>query len=254
MKTILSRLARTTPARWYLPNKLTRMQLIQHAIDELGARCYLEIGVDRGEAFCAVRAAVKIGVDPVPAQPAVAIEVQQPGVSYEAMTSDDFFARRAPDLLAAGVDVVFVDGLHTYDQTLRDVTNALRHLNDGGVIFVHDCLPASTDEARVAPTYQEARRLNGPGWNGLWTGDGWKAIVSIRSGHAAGQACVLNCDHGVGVVYKSDEQATLSLTAAQIDALDYEVLARDPERLLGLSRPVRLKTILRTLRKARRAA
>lgn len=251
---LLTRLIKRTPLRWYLPDKLTRMQLIQYAIDTLGARTYLEIGVDEGLPFSVVRAPIKIGVDPIPAQPLVQTELQRQGSSYFAITSDEFFDQHAPKVLATGVDVVFVDGLHTYQQTYRDIRNALRFLNPGGVVLVHDCLPASADEARVASSYEEVRRLNGPGWSGAWTGDGWKAIVAVRSGHTPAQACVLNCDHGVGVICEGRGPAPLSLSLAEIDALDYDTLSQDPGRWLGLSRPAQLRNILDGLRRRRGAA
>lgn len=247
----LSHLARTDPLRWHLANKLTRMQLIQYALDGLAARTYLEIGVDEGQTFCAVRVPSKIGVDPVPPHPAVAAEIQQPGARYFATTSDEFFARDAPSVLAAGVDVVFVDGLHTYDQTFRDISHALPYLTPGGLILVHDCLPVSEAEARPAPTYDEARRLNGPGWNGLWTGDGWKAMVAVRAGLAPGRGWVLNCDHGVGVVYRATGGRQLALTAAEIDRLDYRALIEAPAHLLGLSAPDRLRAVVAALRRER---
>ncbi len=253
LKPFLSRLVRATPLRWYLPNKVTRMQLIQHAIDTLSARTYLEIGVDEGQTFSIVRAPIKVGVDPIAPRPAVVIEITRPGSTYFATTSDEFFERHAPQVLASGVDVVFIDGLHTYGQTYRDVQNALRILNPGGVILVHDCLPASAAEARVAPTYDEAWRLNGPDWSGLWTSDGWKAIVAVRSGHQPGQACVLNCDHGVGVVHNGGGPAPLALTLPEIDALEYDTLAAAPEKLLGLTLPAQFRTILDRLRHDRTA-
>jgi hypothetical protein len=252
LKRVLSKLARTDPIRWYLRDKLMRMELLQYAIDRLGARTYLEIGVDEGQSFCAIKAPVKLGVDPVAPRPAVALEMTKRGVTYFQQTSDVFFAESAPMALPSGVDVAFIDGLHTYGQTFRDIKNVLQHLNPGGVILVHDCLPASVEEARVAESYDEAWRLNGGGWSGLWTGDGWKAIVAVRAGHAPGHGFVMRCDHGVGVVYKSVEPALLMLSASEIDRLEYGALAADPERLLGLSRPNRLRSVISRLRSERR--
>ena len=247
MKSLLSKLARTDPFRWYLPNKLMRWQLVQHAIDTLAARTYLEIGVDEGESFCAIEVPMKIGVDPVSAKPAVARALTEPGTSYFQVTSDEFFEKHAAAALPDGVDVVFVDGLHTYGQTDRDITNALRHLRPGGVILVHDCLPASAEEACPAPTYEEARRMNGPSWNGLWTGDGWKAIVAARAGLSGNaRACVLNCDHGVGLVWREGgaPPERLSLTREDIAKLDYASLMASTQILLGLCRPSRLRSVL----------
>lgn len=248
---LLSRLVRQTPLRWYLPNKVVRQELIQLSIDRLAARTYLEIGVDEGQSFCAVDVPVKIGVDPVAPMPAVARELEKPKVSYHAMTSDDFFASAAPQQLAAGIDVAFVDGLHTYGQTYRDICNCLKYLNPGGVILVHDCLPASADEARVAESYEAAASVNGPGWNGLWTGDGWKAITAIRAGHQDVEAAVINCDHGVGVVHRRATRS-LPLSVADIDRLAYEDLVADPSRLIGLQRPIYLLQTLRQLSSARK--
>ena len=138
--------------------------------------------------------------------------------------------------------------------TYRDVRNALKVLRPGGVILVHDCLPASAQEAVVVPSYEEARRINGPGWNGAWTGDGWKTIVSVRSGHLAAQACVVNCDHGVGIICEGPGRPPLSLSLAEIDALDYYALAVNPKKWIGLCRPAQLQTILRELRKTRKIA
>jgi hypothetical protein len=248
---LLSRLARETPLRWYLPNKVTRQDLIQRSIDALGARTYLEIGVDEGQSFCAVNVPSKVGVDPVAPMPAVVRELDKPNVSYEAMTSDAFFESTARQRLTSGVDVAFVDGLHTYGQTYRDICNCLNYLNPGGVILVHDCLPASAQEARVAATYEEAARLNGPDWNGLWTGDGWKAITAVRAGHQDVEAAVLNCDHGVGIIHRGANRAGVRLSPAEIDALEYRDLAADPARLIGLRRPRYLLDALRRLRAAR---
>jgi hypothetical protein len=198
-----------------------------------------------------VRVARKIGVDPIAPRPNVEAALKRPGAQYLATTSDEFFERHAAAQLPLGVDIVFIDGLHTYDQTYRDVRNAFKVLRPGGVILVHDCLPTSAQEAVVAPSYEEARRINGPGWNGAWTGDGWKAIVAVRSGHLPAQACVLECDQGVGIIFEGPGRPPLSLSLAEIEALDFCTLAANPEKWIGLCRPAQLQAILRELRKTR---
>jgi hypothetical protein len=92
LKTLLSRLIRATPARWYLPN-VYRMHLIQHAIDTLSAGTYLEIGVEEGHTFSVVGVARKIGVDPIAPRPNVEAALRRPGAQYFATTSDEFFER-----------------------------------------------------------------------------------------------------------------------------------------------------------------
>ena len=244
LRATLSLLIQRTPLRWHVRNKISRMDLIQHAVDRLHAVRYLEIGVADGTCFCAVRVAEKIGVDPVPPQPAVVRALAKPGVSYHAMTSDEFFAHSAPAALAGGVDVVFIDGLHTDDQAYRDCVNALRYLSPGGVILLHDNLPTSAAEACPAPSFEEAWRRNGPDWSGLWTGDGWKAMVRVRALHPDARACVLDSDHGVGVVWVAPGGRQVALSSAAIDALTYDDLVADPRRLLGLRAPAYLDEVL----------
>ena len=38
-------------------------------------------------------------------------------------------------------DVIFVDGLHTFEQCRKDVINSLNFLNLGGYLFIHDLIP-----------------------------------------------------------------------------------------------------------------
>jgi hypothetical protein len=152
--------------RWRLSNCVSRKEVIQRVVDILGGQRYLEIGVDEGACFCAISASEKIGVDPVPAVPLVIAETTKPGVHYFALTSDQFFEKAAPEALAGGVDVVFIDGLHTYQQAYKDCINALEYLNQGGVILLHDCLPTAEEEARAAGSYEDAKRINrGSNWN-----------------------------------------------------------------------------------------
>ncbi len=228
------------------------MELVQRAIDGLGAQSYLEIGVDQGECFSTVRAAMKVGVDPVPPRPAVVREIARPGASYFAMTSDAFFANEAPQVLAGGVDVALIDGLHTYAQAYRDITNVLGHLNSGGLILVHDCFPATAAQAWPAESHEQAWAHNGPDWDGYWTGDTWKAMVAVRSWHADCDARVLHCDFGVGLIHRAPNQSGLRHTPESITALTYADLAADPQFLIGLCAPARFRTVLRELAKARR--
>ena len=207
----LSEIVRKSPLRWHFTNKVTRMEVIQRSIDTLRARRYLEIGVKDGTCFCSLTAPEKIEVDPIAPQPAVALEMQKPGVKYFALTSDEFFTKVAPQVLARGVDVVFIDGLHTFQQAYRDCINSLQYLNPGGLIILHDCLPNSEASAMPAKSYEQAWKINGPNWDGFWMGDVWKAIIVLRTLHADLRACVLNCDFGMGLVYAASSDFARSL-------------------------------------------
>ena len=64
-----------------------------------------------------------------------------PGVEgIREVGSDDFFRDDGRTW-----DAIFIDGDHMRPQTDRDVINAMRVLNDDGLIFMHDTYPPNTD-------------------------------------------------------------------------------------------------------------
>ena len=162
---------------------MTRIDVVRSALASISGRTYLEIGVKDGECFDAVDAETKVAVDPrIRVPPSVQLVVPQgapgeAGAFYFRMTSDDFFAGPARRL--APYDVVFVDGLHTYEQSYADVLNALAVLADPGVVLVHDCNPVS--EAAAAPTLHAAART--PGYTG-----GVERRACTRRSSASGRA------------------------------------------------------------------
>ena len=100
-----------------------RAEVIQTAVDRLPAKTSLEIGVNLGETFTSVNAAVKIGVDPCDIAECVKREVEVGKAQYFQMTSDEFFLQNAHVLAKTGINVAFVNGLHTYEQCLVDSGN-----------------------------------------------------------------------------------------------------------------------------------
>jgi hypothetical protein len=161
------------------------------------------------------------------------------------MTSDSFFATQSRYLLKYGIDVCLVDGLHTYEQAVRDILNSLSHLKKGGVILVHDCNPDSALMARPAFGIEELIRLGIPNWDGRWSGDVWKAIVHLRSLRNDVQAFVLDCDTGVGVVTRDETKELLPYTKADIRNMTYDFLAANRAALLDLRPPERFDEFLR---------
>ena len=142
---------------------------------------YLEIGCASNLLFDSVMAAHKTGVDPVS------------GGTHR-QTSDDFF-RDHPD---ARFDVVFIDGLHLYDQVRRDLVNSLRSVRKGGWIGLHDLLPRDWIEEHVPP-------LSTAGW----TGDGWKVAFELIASPDV-DFRLLAIDHGVGVLRVLADQPRLA--------------------------------------------
>ena len=88
------------------------------------------------------------------------------------------------------VDICLVDGWHTYDCAIRDLTCAYDLLADGGVLIVHDCLPAS--EQIASPTWV----------SGLWCGVSYRAYLDFVLPRHDLDYCTVNIDHGCGVIFK----------------------------------------------------
>ena len=157
-----------------------RISLVNRLVADNPGGDYLEIGCASNLLFDAVMAARKVGVDP------------QAGGTHR-MTSDAYF-RDHPE---ARFDVVFIDGLHHYDQVHRDVVNALKATRPGGWIGLHDMLPRDWIEEHV-PQISTSR----------WTGDGWKVAFELIASPDV-DFRLLAIDHGVGVVRVLKEDARI---------------------------------------------
>ena len=226
---------------------MNRIEAVQRALRGRRKPAYLEIGVSRGSAFRHIGADEKIAVDPafkLSARSRRLAEVKARATHYFETTSDAFFANEADFLESRGIDVALIDGNHTYEQVVLDVENTLQYLRDDGVILLHDCNPTRASIACPATSFADFLAQNR--WRDLlartlylppWSGDVWKAIVHLRSTRKDLRITVLECDFGVGIVRKGLPESRLSYSPQEIEALSYQDLAADRERLLNLKPP-----------------
>jgi hypothetical protein len=140
------------------------------------AKSYLEIGVDDGGTFFNVDVEKKTAVDPVfkfnPEDHAAH------GINYYEMTSDAFFAQISDP--SDRYDLIYLDGLHTFDQTLRDFCTTLSLSHSKTIWLIDDTHPHSI--ASAASTIKKSklyRRLFRDS-NRAWYGDVYKAICAIH--------------------------------------------------------------------------
>lgn len=179
---------KTVTINWGLQ---TRCQLLQHLIDSCNYRSYLEIGCDRNQVFDHIALSDKTGVDP------------QRGGTVR-MTSDEFFAEQSRSW-----DLVFIDGLHEYQQVSRDVANAWSRLAQGGTIVIHDMLPTRSCQTGPAPEEK------------YWLGDVWRLGFDLAASPLDFR--ILTLDFGCGIIRKNHAQDwSVASDIAQHDWAFYE--------------------------------
>ena len=157
-----------------------RWDLIEYLIKKNNYKNYLEIGCDKNQLFSKVNIDNKIGVDPVSG-------------GNVRKTSDDFFKKNKSNF-----DIVFIDGLHTYEQVKKDILNSVNCLLDEGIILVHDCMPDSLGKQAV------------PRYKMQWNGDVWKAIVDLRQQENL-EIYTCEIDQGIGIITKKKNTSILKL-------------------------------------------
>jgi len=152
---------------------------------------YLEIGCNQNDLFDSVPFKNKIGVDPYS------------GGNIR-LTSDDFFLENKMVF-----NLIFIDGLHTYEQLHKDINNSLDVLDDDGYILLHDMLPRNWKECFVPPIQD------------YWLGDCWK--VSYELIESVGlDFYILNIDNGVGVIQKKNNyKVTLPDLSSKLKNFDF---------------------------------
>ena len=159
----------TTPARERRINTLIR---------GLKARRYLEVGVFKGVTFLHADVEHKTGVDPLFRFDKSLAD--KPGVTLCEVESDTYFSTLA---VQEKFDFIYLDGLHTFEQTYRDLTNALLHSHDRTVILIDDTLPSDVYSAIPDQALCLRRRKEAGGTGNAWHGDVFKTIFALHDFH-----------------------------------------------------------------------
>lgn len=158
---------------------MLRSQVVQPILDLFEAPCYLEIGVNAGETFRALRAGRKVAVDPAFLFDTAAAAAADRSAEFHEVTSDAYFHALAPD--APPFDVVFIDGLHTLEQSLRDLMNTLTHVHRRSVIVLDDVLPLNhAASLREIGQWVRLRELS-PDLPDAWMGDVYRLVYFVAA-------------------------------------------------------------------------
>lgn len=146
--------------------------LINYLIYQRKAKRYLEISVhDKQQNFTHVLCSHKVSTAPA--------------------TSVESFIHTGEEF-----DLIYIDGIHTEEQALKDIENAHRCLAKDGIIIIHDCMPPDAWHQREPEEFRE-----GENWNGTV----WKATLRIFNNSAA-MCSLLDTDWGCGIIDKKQTQ------------------------------------------------
>ena len=180
-------------------------EVINHIIRSRGYTKYLEIGVqDPRHNFSRIECAFKIGVDPA-----------TNGVGVLKMTSDLFFQHNGTLF-----DLIFIDGDHSYEQSKRDLQNALQALTPQGCLMAHDCNPRTKELATPRQV-----RVGVP-----WCGEVYRAFSDFTASIPNVSLC-LDLDHGMGIVEAG--RISDSRKPEQVN-VDWEMFASDRKKWINL--------------------
>jgi hypothetical protein len=164
-----------------------RIALVNLLVSKSKNSSYLEIGCATNSLFDSIPLVKKIGVDPASG-----------GTIRK--TSDDFFKSNKLKF-----DVIFIDGLHTYEQVRRDIINSIKFLNKSGFICIHDMLPRNWAESHPANIT-----------TGAWLGDVWKvAFELIETDYIDFK--ILKIDYGIGIIKVTNPRAELKDFHSQLE-------------------------------------
>lgn len=209
---------------------MLRSQVVQTFLDLFEAPRYLEVGVHSGETFLPLQAARKVAVDPVFRFNVAAAEAADPHAEFHAVPSDAYFASLPPQ--AEPFDVIYLDGLHTLEQTLRDLMNALGHVRPASVIVIDDVLPSGYFASLPDQTEFERLYAAVPGTPEAWMGDVYRLVYFVEAFLPQWSYATVADNHGQLVMWRAPRATTeRSLEAVARAPYEDTVLDRGPFRL-----------------------
>jgi len=205
------------------------MSILSGFHENLELESYVEIGVHNGKSLALAKHDTKVvGIDP---EPRINRPIKSCAKIYP-IPSDHFFESYDlfKELGTTKLDLAFIDGLHHFDQALRDFINLERYANKETIILIHDCIPITRlvgNRERVTP---------------FWTGDVWKMLPCLKKYRPDLKVHIIPADpSGLGIITNLDPNSTvLSDKFSKIDSeyrsldLGYDYLDLDKNKTLNI--------------------
>jgi hypothetical protein len=192
----------------------------------LKPRTYVEIGVETGASIrLAEPPTIAIGIDP---NPVIKYSFTAKTQIYS-LTSDDFFKQhQLPNILGQDVvDMAFIDGMHLFENVLKDFMNIEKFGGPNTVVLVHDCFPLNALTAsRIRQTI-------------FWSGDLWKAMLCLQKYRPDLQCrTIKTAPTGLGVIKGLDPKNTVlwdnwDNIISEYTTMPYDAIAANKEEALN---------------------
>jgi hypothetical protein len=191
---------------------MNRVTIINDLIKKHQYASYLEIGTQHKiVCFNQIQCEKKVSVDPGTLD------------QYDFnMTSDEFFM-----INQSKFDIIFIDGLHTAEQSYKDIINSLNILNSNGTIIIHDTNPPTEFHA-LEKNYQKDKNIvAGDNWNGTV----WKSIFKLRKTRDDLTIQTYDCDWGVTTIKKEHS----SLLELENEFFSFEIFNKHRKEILNIA-------------------
>ena len=138
------------------------------------AENYLEIGVNKGVTLRRVDVQRKVGVDP-------SFNFNTEEVDHKAelheVTSDKYFETCGT---SKKFDLIYLDGLHEYNQTLRDFFNTLSYSHENTIWLFDDTNPDSYEASLYPQRITKEVRVRTGNRDNSWMGDVYKCVFFLN--------------------------------------------------------------------------
>ena len=199
---------------------------------------YVEIGVARGETLAFALPETKaVGIDP---DPKISHQLSDKTEVFP-FTSDAFFDKYDLQKIANGFELAFIDGLHLFEQVLKDFINIERCASKDTIVLLHDTIPP--DELSGSREYIKP----------CWAGDCWKIVPCLKAYRPDLQIFTLTSKPtGLTMVTNLAPSSTIlaekynEIVSEFVD-LPYRELEKDRDNVLNLI-PARWPAILEVLK------
>ena len=206
---------------------ISRNGVVQAILDLFDKPDYLEIGVNQGKTFNSVEAKTKVAVDPKFLFDYENVAATVPGTRFHETTSDDYFGAIA--LSDTAFDVIYLDGMHTSEQTIRDLINAMMFLKPGGVIVIDDVFPCSYIASLPDRNHSRVVSKAITGTSSPWMGDVFKLVFFVETFCQQFSYCTINNNHGQLVLWREARNEVSQRTLSDVAAKEYKDLFLEPQ-------------------------